>query len=334
MKAKGAGSVLGAVACLLFLFMPLPSPAQTPAAGLSGTVAGLSGTVKDATGGAVAGAKVSARETPSGKITQAISGPDGRYSLPDLEPGEYQVSVTADGFAMRTENATVTGKPEPALDFVMGASAPQSSPASQSSPSNLPNAPSSAPPTPSAGAPPSPSLQDLGFTPQQTQANPQLQALLDKRTHMLKVHQRLGLITAIPMAATVITGGGAKAKGRPGQPIHEPTTANLDFHVALGGLTTGLYAATAYYAIFAPRAPDTKKRGAIRVHEALTFVHGPGMILTPILGIMAYKQETAGEKVHGIAAAHGPVADVTALAYGASIIAVSWPIHLKFWKGQ
>jgi hypothetical protein len=322
MKAKGAGTVLGAVVCLLSLFLPLASPAQTSAAGLSGTV-------KNASGGAVAGAQVSARETPSGKTTRTLSGPDGRYNLPDLEPGAYEVSVTADGFAAAAAKATVTGKPQPALDFVMNSPAPpvsQPGQAGQSTSANLPNAPTS--------APPSPSLGDLGFSSQQTQANPQLQALLDKRTHMLKVHQRLGLITAIPMAATLITGGGAKALGRPGQPIREPTTANLDFHVALGGVTTALYAATAYYAIFAPRAPDTKKRGAIRVHEALTFIHGPGMILTPVLGIMAYKQETAGEKVHGIAAAHGPVADVTALAYGASIIAVSWPIHLKFWKGQ
>ena len=56
------------------------------------------------------------------------------------------------------------------------------------------------------------------------------------------------------------------------------------------------------------------------------------MILTGILGIMAYRQENAGEKVHGIASAHGTVAYVTAAAYGASILSVSWPIHLKFWR--
>ncbi|MFZ0633819.1 MAG: hypothetical protein WAM56_21190 [Acidobacteriaceae bacterium] len=40
-----------------------------------------------------------------------------------------------------------------------------------------------------------PSLGDLGFTPAQTQANAKLQARLNKRTHMLKIHQTLGLIT-------------------------------------------------------------------------------------------------------------------------------------------
>ena len=177
-----------------------------------------------------------------------------------------------------------------------------------------------------------PSLGDLGFTPEQTQANAQMQAMLEKRTHMLKVHQTLGLITVIPMVATLITGPQAKAKGKNGQTITEPTTANLDFHVALGGLTAGLYYTSAYYAIFAPKIPGVKPKGAIRLHRYLEWVHGPGMILTPILGIMAYKQENAGEKVHGIASYHGTAAYVTAAAYGASIVAVSWPIHWKFWE--
>ena len=177
-----------------------------------------------------------------------------------------------------------------------------------------------------------PSLGDLGFSTTQTQSNPQQQALLNKRTHMLKVHQTLGLITAVPMALTLISGPQAKAKGKNGQPITEPTSANLDLHIALGGLTTGLYYTTAYYAIFAPKIAGVKPTGAIRLHRDLEWIHGPGMILTPILGIMAYNQEKQGQKPHGLAAAHAPVAYVTALAYGAAIIAVSWPIHWKFWE--
>jgi hypothetical protein len=180
--------------------------------------------------------------------------------------------------------------------------------------------------------PTEPSLGDLGFTPQQMQADAKMQAMLNKRTHMLKVHQTLGLITTIPMVATLITGPQAKAKGKDGQTITEPTSANLDFHIALGGLTTGLYFTTAYYSIFAPKIPGVKPKGAIRLHRDLEWVHGPGMILTPILGIMAYNQENSGEKAHGAAAYHGTAAYVTAAAYGASIIAVSWPIHWKFWE--
>ena len=179
-----------------------------------------------------------------------------------------------------------------------------------------------------------PSLGDLGFTSQQTQADAQMQAMLEKRTHMLKMHQTMGLLTTIPMAASLITGPQAKAKGKNGQPITEPTPANLDFHVALGGLTSGMYWTTAYYSIFAPKIPGVQPKGAIRLHRDLEWVHGPGMVITPLLGIMAYKQENAGEKVHGLASYHGTAAYVTAAAYGASIIAVSWPIHLKFWEKQ
>ncbi|HEY3940093.1 MAG TPA: hypothetical protein VGL97_21885 [Bryobacteraceae bacterium] len=184
---------------------------------------------------------------------------------------------------------------------------------------------------PPASKPAAPSLPDL-FPQSQTQPNAQLQARLNERTHMLKIHQTLGLITAIPMVATLFTGPQAKAKGKNGETITEPTSANLDSHIALGALTTGLYWTTAYYAIFAPKIPGVKPKGAIRLHRDLEWVHGPGMILTGILGIMAYRQESAGEKVHGIASAHGTVAYVTAAAYGASIVSVSWPIHLKFWK--
>jgi len=149
---------------------------------------------------------------------------------------------------------------------------------------------------------------------------------------MLRIHQKLGLFTAIPMTAAVITGPMAKAKGKNGETIHEPTQTNLDVHAALGGLTTAMYFTTAYYSIFAPRVPGNPKHGGIRWHEALAFVHGPGMVLTPILGVMAYNQENSGEKAHGFAAQHGTVAYVTVIAYGASIIAVSWPIHWKFWE--
>lgn len=208
--------------------------------------------------------------------------------------------------------------------------------ASTTETSDLPSAPvpvdNQTTPTTQQNQSAQPSLQDLGISPGQLKGNAKEQAMLDKRTHMLKVHQTLGLITAIPMAAALITGPQAKTKGRNGEIIKEPTQTNLDLHAALGSLTTGLYFTTAYYAMFAPKLPGVKKKGAIRVHEALAFVHGPGMVLTPILGIMAFGQESDGEKVHGIASAHGAVAAITAASYGASIVAVSWPIHWKFWE--
>ena len=97
-----------------------------------------------------------------------------------------------------------------------------------------------------------------------------------------------------------------------------------DLHAALGSVTRDLYFTTAYYSIFAPKIPGTTTRGPIRLHQALAWIHGPGMILTPILGAMAFQQKSRGERVHGIASAHGAVAIVTAAAYGLAILSVSF----------
>ena len=208
---------------------------------------------------------------------------------------------------------------------------PQSSPPASQNPQQTTPSPQQSP----QKNPNQPSLGDLGFTPQQTQANAQLQKRLNERTHDLKVHQTLGLITLAPMAAAVITSGGAKEKRNrsdPTAPRTGPSNSGVDVHVALGSATVAMYAATAYYAIRAPKIPGVKPRGAIRLHRDLVWIHAPGMVLTPILGAMALNQENQGQKVHGIASAHSVVAWTTITAYAASMVAVSWPIHLKFWE--
>jgi hypothetical protein len=168
-------------------------------------------------------------------------------------------------------------------------------------------------------------LGDLGLTPEQIAGNKRQQELLNKRTEMLKIHQRLGLITLIPVAAACISSVGAP----PGHGNNGNNTSR-DIHVAIGGTAVAFYAATAYFAIRAPKVSNEPARGGIKLHKYLIYLHAPGMVLTPILGAMAYNQINSGQKVHGIASAHGAVAVVTAASYGAAIIAVSWPIHLKF----
>lgn len=257
----------------------------------------LSGTVNDSFGKAVANAEVTAKKLDTQQSSQATSDLSGHYSISGLPTGDYEVTASADGFVGTASKLAITAK-QLTLDFTISVKLPAE---------NLPNAPSS-----NNGAP---SLGDLGFTPAEVQGNAQEQALLDKRTHMLKVHQKLGLITTVPLIATVVTSFGAGGKN----------TSNTDrtVHAALGSATAGLYFATAYFAIRAPRIKDTPKRGPIRFHEAMAWIHGPGMILTPILGAIAYEQKSKGERIHGIAQAHGPVAIVTAGAFGAALLSVS-----------
>lgn len=178
--------------------------------------------------------------------------------------------------------------------------------------------------------PTAPSLSDLGLSPTQTAPDPALQARLDRHTQMLKMHQKLGLITLIPMAAALISSGGATAghnRGPGGTTNGGPTTGR-DLHAALGGLTVAMYGATAYYAIAAPKIPEGHVKGGIKFHKYLIWIHGPGMVLTPILGVMAFNQLNNGQKVHGIASAHAAVAWATVLSYSSAIVAVSWPIKL------
>ena len=266
----------------------------------------LSGTVATASGVAISTAKISAKNLNTGQSSDAQSDSLGRFKMPPLAPADYEITISAEGFAPKVMKITLS--PGAAQDLTFALTAAQG--ASQTPAVTLPNAPSN--------SQTEPTLSDLGFTPEQTQGDVRQQALLDKRTHMLKIHQRLGLITAAPLLATLITSAGAGG----------PKTSNTDrtVHMVLGAVTSDLYFTSAYFAIRAPRIKGTPTRGPIRLHKALAWVHGPGMILTPILGALAYEQKNNGEKVHGIAAAHGPVAIVTATSFGAALLAVS----LKF----
>jgi hypothetical protein len=269
----------------------------------------VTGTVKDESGKALANASVTVTSIDTGQNQTANTGPDGTYKL-ELPAGHYRLTFESAGFKKFEISATVGGTVPEVVDAKLEQGEPANGNPAPTQQENLPNAPSS--------STTAPSLSDLGLSPEQTQGNAREQALLDKRTHMLKIHQRMGLITTIPLVATVILGPGAGGKSE--------GTATRDLHVALGAVTGDLYGITAYYAIRAPRIPGTKKRGPIKFHEAMAWIHGPGMILTPILGAMAFSQKNNGEKVHGIASAHGPVAIVTAGAFGAALLSVS----LKF----
>ena len=266
---------------ILVLCFAISGPLRAQASGAT-----LSGTVTGSAGAVVANAKISIKNVATGQVTEVQTNAAGQYSVTGLMPGDYEVSIATQWF-IRVEKATLAEGARQTLDFALAA--------------------------PSGNVAP-PTLGDLGFPTEQSQGNAQEQARLDRRSHMLKMHQRLGLITMAPLLATLLTSNGAAGKSS--------SASGRELHGVLGGVTAGMYFTTAYYAIRAPTVPGTKTRGPIVLHKALAFIHGPGMVLTPILGAMAYAQRNRGEKVHGIASAHSAVAAVTGVAYGAAILSV------------
>jgi Carboxypeptidase regulatory-like domain len=275
MNLYAAKSAFGVVILVLSLLLAVPVRSQDANATLSGTIT-------DSSGAVVSHAKISVKNLATGQSAEAQTDSAGLYNLQNLAPGDYEVSVSAEGFSTNVSKVTVASGAKQTMNLTMRGVL---------------------------------SLGDLGFSPTQTQGNAQDQARLDKRSHMLKIHQRIGLIDTAPLIATVILGAGAGGKST--------STSDRWAHLALGSVTGDLYFISAYYAIRAPKIPGTETRGPIRLHKALAWVHGPGMIATAILGAIAFDQKSKGEHVHGIAQAHGPVAIVTAAAYGASILSVS-----------
>jgi hypothetical protein len=268
-------SFLRPSAAFLALLLSLPLHAQN-----SGIA--ISGNVTDSIGKTVPGATITLTSVATGQTMEIHADLAGSYAASNVLPGDYDVSVTAPGYSASVSRVSISSENRQTVNLTLRSPI---------------------------------SLEDLGLSPAQAQGSVQEQALLDKRSHMLKLHQRYGLIALAPLLATVLTGSGAK-----GSHDMNSSTSSRDLHAALGITAVTFYSISAYYAIAAPTIEGTETKGHIRLHKALAWVHGTGMILTPILGALAYQQKHDGEKVHGVASAHGAVAVTTVIAYGAAIL--------------
>lgn len=147
---------LGVEAGVLALMVVMAATLQAQVTGGS-----LSGTITGSAGAAVANAKISVKNVATDQTVEAESNSAGMYSVPKLAPGDYDVSVSAPGFGVKTERVELAAGARQTLDIAL-------TPASA-----LPQAP----------APQAPSLSELGFPATQTRPNPEEQARLDKRTH-------------------------------------------------------------------------------------------------------------------------------------------------------
>jgi hypothetical protein len=77
-----------------------PLRAQAAAAALTGTITGPADKP-------VAAAKISVKNEAGGQTTNSKSDPAGSYRIANLPPGDYEVTVSADGFDTKTVTVTL-----------------------------------------------------------------------------------------------------------------------------------------------------------------------------------------------------------------------------------
>src|SRR5665213_1711108 len=71
------------------------------------TGATLTGTIMDPSGAVVPDAQLSIKNTATGVVHRATTNGQGRYTTPNLLPGTYNISATANGFQTTRQNGVV-----------------------------------------------------------------------------------------------------------------------------------------------------------------------------------------------------------------------------------
>ena len=116
-------------------------------ADLSGGVGGV--TRDSASKQPVAQVRITAHNLNTGADRTATSRPDGTFTVPDLEPGRYQVAAAREGFLASAANVEVAAPGTSRVDFLLTADNPAAADAATST-APTPAAPAAIAPTPAA----------------------------------------------------------------------------------------------------------------------------------------------------------------------------------------
>src|SRR5271170_7543450 len=108
---KLAKTIAGILFMLLCMLVCAPRAATQT---YRGTIHGV---VRDASGGVLVGAAVTARNLANGETRSATTVGDGSYLIPELEAGEYEVTAKATGLTPAIERAIVEVGLDTTLDF-------------------------------------------------------------------------------------------------------------------------------------------------------------------------------------------------------------------------
>jgi hypothetical protein len=99
-----ASLIIKALGCLAPLIMWFAGCATVVAQTNSGEIGGV---VKDASGGVLPGATVVARHAASGLVVERVTDGEGRFFLPALPVGEWEISAELPGFSRATQKGIV-----------------------------------------------------------------------------------------------------------------------------------------------------------------------------------------------------------------------------------
>jgi hypothetical protein len=161
------------------------------------------------------------------------------------------------------------------------------------------------------------SVEDLGFGQDEIKSDPKSQRDLQARSDMLKIHQTLGLITAVPMTAEYVLGivtAGNVANG----------STDTGLHAVLGISTAILYGTTAMFAILAPKPKGLKTSGNTAFHVDLAWVHAPLMIAVPIMGGIVNNRVQNHQPLGDLGTIHGILATALVLSYLTSMTVMTF----------
>src|SRR6202790_353673 len=110
MQCRVAAPLSAMVILALAILSPTHARAQVSGATLSGTVSDPSGAV-------IAGAQVSITNKATGIVRTVTTDNAGLYSAPNLQPGPYEVAISAMGFSTTKEqNLTLTVGAQQTMD--------------------------------------------------------------------------------------------------------------------------------------------------------------------------------------------------------------------------
>jgi hypothetical protein len=83
----------------------------------------IAGTVRNASGAAVPKAAISAKNLDTGTIRSTEGTGEGTYLIPNVTPGNYEVTITAQGLSAFKQRVTVAAGSPATVDAKMGAGA-------------------------------------------------------------------------------------------------------------------------------------------------------------------------------------------------------------------